>query len=418
MKIPSIFSIIVLPVLQLIASSAHSQDPSGAWSGPKQYIVLSTSDNYDGSIKNGKQMPNPYKMVNETYGSLEGKPVAIGVAPMFRVFQKDMNVFKEEMRNHLKQSEKYKVPIFICLSSFVFNNARPDLWNWWDKNAPGYNPANKYNVEWFDWTPDSAVKIGWLNWGSQMRLPPMPNLMSPAFRKELGIAFNELGSIVKEWYEKLPENEKWLLIGFRTTDEVAIGINNWYYPNGNSFLDKDPKDDPQTGLQPLILPSRGVQTIGYAAVKTAGIKSSGTITIEDINEACRRHCEYCSKLIFDLGFPREKIYSSSFGKTEGECKTCITDYSCPSWSFYHAEAMTPSRFESAFAALAYSDAPYWAMAEWGIPRTSEVERFQSGLGTGLALQNIRFIRLTGEFFDPPLRGTPEALVEVLKNILE
>lgn len=71
----------------------------------------------------------------------------------------------------------------IELDGINYWQARPDLWNWWDKSKPGYNPENKKNVEWTDWTPDSAVKIGWRNWGSQHRVLPMPNLMSPAYLK-------------------------------------------------------------------------------------------------------------------------------------------------------------------------------------------------------------------------------------------
>ena len=349
--------LITAVIFSIAVSACYSmKNQEQAWSGPNQYIVLSTEHHRDGSILNGNVSSNPYKILREHYGSFEGKSIAIGVAPMFRVFQKEFSIFEKNLKNHLRESQHYQVPIFICLSSFVFNNARPDMWNWWDENAPGYNPENRYNVEWYDWTPDSAVKIGWLNWGSQRRLPPMPNLMSPVYRKELERAFTSLGTIVKEWYDQLPENQKWLLIGFRTTDEVAIGINNWYYPNGNSYIEKDPSADPTTGLDVYDLPSRGVRTIGYAAVKTAGIKSAGEMKMEYINEVCRRHCEYCSKLIHNLGFTREKIYSSSFGKTVDECRTCITSYSCPSWSFYHKTAIDPLEFSSALDALEFSDA--------------------------------------------------------------
>lgn len=404
--------------INLFALSALGSTVEKDWSGPAQFVVLSTADHFDGSKQNGGEMPNPYKIIHETYGSFAGKELAIGVAPMFRVFQKDMDIFISEMKNHLKFAQVYKVPVFFCLSSFVFNNARPDLWNWWDPNAPGYNPGNRNNVEWFDWTPDSAVKIGWLNWGNQMRLPPMPNLMSPVFRAEVRKAFQTLGSIVKDWYDQLPQEDKWLLIGFRSTDEVAIGINNWYYPEGNSYLGKDPSEDPKTRLKVKELPSRGVQTIGYAAVKTAGLKSYGVITMKEINEVCRLHCENCSKILFDLGFPREKIFSSAFGKSVEECKTCITNYSSPSWSFYHQEALHPEEFDSAVNALKFSDAPCWAMAEWGIGANSSSEEYLSGLKKGLDMQNCRFIRLTGEWFRNPMpKAKEQVVVSALQNLL-
>jgi len=175
---------------------------------------------------------------------------------------------------------------------------------------------------------------------------------------------------------------------------MAIGVNNWYYPNGNSYVGQSTANDPKTGIDPYNLPSRGVQTIGYNAVKTAGIKSSGTITIEDINEVCRRHGEFLSKIYYDLGFPRDKIFTSSFAKSLGEAKTCVNDYSCPSWSFYHAEAMNPTLFTSAMEVLKTSTAPGWCMAEWGIGSNSATD-YYNGLKTSLAMSGNKLIRITG-----------------------
>lgn len=355
------------------------------WLEPQQYIVLSSSDSrYN------------YQLLKQYFGSQVGKKVAIAQAPLFRVFQRDMSVFEASMREHLRQSLLYGIPIFFFLSVTPFNEARPDLWNWWDTTKPGYNPENINNVEWYGWTSDAAVKIGWLNWGKQMRLPPMLNQMSPVIQAAEKEAVTRLMTIVKTWYDALPADKKYLFAGIRSTDEMAVGINNWYYPNGNSYVNKPESGDPTTGINPLILPSRGVQTIGFNAVKMAGIKTSGTITIEDLNEVCRRHGEFMSKIYFDMGFPRHKIFCSSFAKTLGEAKTCINDYSCPSWSFYHAEAVTPTAFESAMEAIKASNAPAWGMAEWGIPWDNlDITKCKNAIQTGLALPKNKLIRLTG-----------------------
>lgn len=396
---------------------ARAAEPAAGWAGPDRFIVLSTVAGFDGSARGGDVRPNPYAVVRDAYGPFEGRSIAIGVAPMFRVFQADMDVLSAALRNHLRLARETRVPVFICLSTFVFNTARPDLWNWWDPGAPGYDPDNVHHVEWTGWSPASAVKIGWLNWGSQMRLPPMPNLMSPKFQAAMREAFTTLGSIVKEWHDALPEEDRWLFIGFRSTDEVAMGVNNWHYPDGNRYVGQDPADDPRTGIDPSVLPSRGVQTIGYSAVRSAGLRSSGELTMDDINEVCRRHCEYSSRLLFDLGFPRDKIFSSSFGKTVRECSTCLTPYSCPSWSFYQTSAIRPDGYVAALEALAVSDAPVWAMAEWGIGRNARSSAYRTGLGAGLALSGCRFIRLTGEWFGHSPRAVEPEPAAALKSLI-
>jgi hypothetical protein len=198
---------------------------------------------------------------------------------------------------------------------------------------------------------------------------------------------------------------------------MAVGINNWYYPNGNSYVGKPESGDPTTGINPLVLPSRGVQTIGFNAVKTAGIKTSGTLTIEDLNEVCRRHGEFMSKIYFDMGFPREKIFCSSFAKTLGEAKTCINDYSCPSWSFYHAEAVTPNLFSSAMDALKLTTAPAWGMAEWGIPwENLDITKCKTALQTGLAIPKNKLIRLTGSNVVSDAGVVNLALIDAVKQV--
>lgn len=376
------------------------------WLSPQQYIVFSSSDSrYN------------YETIKQYFGSQVGKNVAVAVAPLFRIFQRDITVFETAMREHLRQSLLYEIPIFFFLSVTPFNEARPDLWNWWDSSAPGYNPDNINNVEWYDWTSASAVKIGWLNWGKQMRLPPMLNQMSPKVQQEEKIAVTRIMTLVKEWYDALPANKKYLFAGIRSTDEMAVGINNWYYPNGNSYVGKPESGDPTTGINPLVLPSRGVQTIGFNAVKTAGIKTSGTLTIEDLNEVCRRHGEFMSKIYFDMGFPREKIFCSSFAKTLGEAKTCINDYSCPSWSFYHAEAVTPNLFSSAMDALKLSTAPAWGMAEWGIPwENLDITKCKTALQTGLAIPKNKLIRLTGSNVVSDAGVVNLALIDAVKQV--
>lgn len=377
------------------------------WLSPEQYIALSTGDG-DSFAKD----------INELFGSFIGKQVAVANAPLFRLFERDMNTFVPRMENQLREAEMYNVPIMIFLSVLPFTNARPDLYNWWDQNASGYNPDNVNNVEWYGWDESKAVKIGWLNWGSQMRLPPMPNIMSPTFQNAEKDAIVTLMTIVKNWYDQLPENKKYLFAGIRSTDEMAIGVNNWYYPNGNDYLDQDKSNDPTTGLDVYDLPSRGVQTIGYNAVRTVGIKSSGEITIEDLNEVCRLHGEFLSKIYYDMGFPREKIFASSFGKTVGECKTCFNQYACPSWSFYHSYAANPTKFTEAFEALESSDAPAWAMMEWGIPRTQPDSKvWETNLRTGLALEGNKIIRITGGLVVSAKHGTNMPAVEAIQKIL-
>ncbi len=170
-------------------------------------------------------------------------------------------------------------------------DARPDLWNWWDPAIPGFDPANRENVEWSGWTADQALKLAWRNWGRQLRVRPPPNLMSPRYRQACHDKMALLIPVVLQWWNALPANKKELLVGLKVGWESSIGVNAWYYPNGNDLLAKPADGDPKQGKRVTELPARGVSPIGYAAVKTAGLRAEGEITEADLAEVVRRHLE-------------------------------------------------------------------------------------------------------------------------------
>ena len=115
--------------------------------------------------------------VVDTIGSRGTSRLRIGVSHSFSMFQGDPDTTLQSLKNLLAAAEAADVPVLICIDGQNWWQSRPDLWNWWDPDKPGYNPANRNNVEWTGWSPDDAVKIGWRNWGSQIRV--RVNLQNP-----------------------------------------------------------------------------------------------------------------------------------------------------------------------------------------------------------------------------------------------
>lgn len=349
------------------------------WGGPQQYIFL---NDYDWAYN--------YEKIKVHFGSSKGKSVAVGAGFIIYCFERSSAVLEQEITEHLRLSEELEIPVLVQLDAITFMGARPDLWNWWDSSKAGYNPDNKNNVEWTSWSPDDAVKIGWLNWGRQIRLNPMPNLMSPVYRQAVADEMTHLITIVAQWYQQLPADKKYLFGGVKVTGEMFLGVNNWYYPNGNSYVDQDPANDPQTGINVLDVPSRGVQTIGYAALKTAGIKTSGNITGDDIAEIARRHSEIVSKLCADLGIPRNHIFAHAAGHGK-DLEACINRYASPSWSFYGQDAINPAGYTEALDILKTSDAPYFGIAEWSVGDSQDPNKWTDPIRNGLSIPRCRYL---------------------------
>lgn len=335
--------------------------------------------------------PHAFQEIVSVFGKNSGK-TAIGIGFIISYLNMPPDKAAAKLRKYLTLSEQFNLPVIIQLDGEQWWGNRPDLWNWWDKTKPGYNPENKMNVEWSGWTSDSAVKIGWRNWGNQIRVLPMPNLMSPAYREACHTAMKMLIPIIMDWWHALPEEKRYLLIGIKVGWESAIGVNNWYYPNGNELLDEPEINDPTYGLKVDSLPDRGVEAIGYAAVSKLGLAHSGKLTEQELTKVVQVHLEDLCKVCAGLGVPRNKLFTHCGGWSKGETlyTAAVNRYSCPGWSFYDY-ASNPDDDVTAMAALKTSDAPYWGAVEWLYQVQNTEKGWKSALEKTLSTPGIRYL---------------------------
>lgn len=301
-------------------------------------------------------------------------------------------VLTHSLRRFLALAEETDTPVCVTLSGEYWWQGRPDLWNWWDPAGPGYNPANRENVEWSSWSSEDALKIAWLNWGRQIRIPPPPNLLSPRYREACREKLRLLAPIVANWWKALPVGKQDLFVGLKVSWESAIGVNGFYYTNGNALLGQPEAGDPKTGIQTGIVPSRGVAQIGYAAVKTGGIRAGGRITEADLAEVVRRHMEDNAREAARLGLPRDRIFTHCGGWKEGELlfDAAVNRFSSPGWSFY-GRAIKPASNAGVQRALKLSDAPCWAASEWLHQGEDTVEAWRDSIQSTLADPRCRFL---------------------------
>ena len=138
-----------------------------------------------------------------------GARIRVGVSFIFSYFNAlGDDVLLQSLKNFLRLAQETDTPVLVQLDGEYWWDARPDLWNWWDKGRPGFNPANKENVEWTSWSSDDAIKINWLNWGRQIRMLPYPNLMSPRYRQACREKMRLLVPVVRDWWQALPGQER------------------------------------------------------------------------------------------------------------------------------------------------------------------------------------------------------------------
>ena len=352
---------------------------------------------------------------NQYFSDLSDSEVKIATTMIFSYLRYDAVVLKKSLKKFLMLASETDTPVLIKFDGENWWDGRPDLWNWWDPDAPGYNPENRNNVEWAGWNSDRALKIAWRNWGRQLRVAPPPNLMSPAFRQAGREGMDELMPIIMDWWKGLPANKKHLFVGINVGWEASIGLNAYYYPNGNDLIDQPPENDPKFTAIPEDVRDRGKVQIGYAALKTAGIRSSGDITEHDLYEVVRRHLEGLSKYMSDYGFPREKIFTHGTGDFDEKLfDAALNEYASPSWSSYRY-AHDPAASEGILRGIGFNDAKYWGIAEWWLHSSKTQEAWESALEKTLFYPGFRFL---GVYHWKGISENPEAIEairEVMKN---
>lgn len=318
----------------------------------------------------------------------------IGLSFIFSIMETPPERLRTALESLLSASERSGVPILVTIDGQNWWESRSDLWNWWDPTLPGFNPANRRNVEWTGWGPEHAVKVGWRNWGHQVRVRAAPNLASPRFLAEHWKAYDVLVPVLVRWHHQLPPDRKFLFGGLKIGWEASINVNAYYHPGGNAIYERSPADasgDP-TAHDPSAGWTFGKPPLGYAAVSTAGIRKSGRLMREDVEEAVRRYLEQLSAYAVRKGLPAHLVFTHQGGTyapwdQHMSFRAGMNAYSIPGWSFYSHDPSEIAPLREQMEAAGHTQ---WAASEWwrGGP---DAETWRQRFEAALRFKQCRFV---------------------------
>ena len=355
--------------------------------------------------------------VNKVNASPNNK-LKLGISVLFDFLGSNIDSVSKSLDLFMQLSQQTKVPILINLDGINWLTARPDLWNWWDAAKPGYNPQNKKNVEWTGWDESTAIKTSWRNWGKQFRMHPAPNLASPAILNAQIVSLRKLVPQIVKWYNALPGDEKYLLGGVKLGHETSIGVNGYYYKEGNRYLERMPNDkslDPLESYNAEAGFSGGLTQIGYAAVTTSGIKNKGMITAADMELIIHTFLDTLCNTAYSLGLPKSLIYTHQGGTFAPWDKhlsfaAAVNNFSSPGWSLYNTN---PNGAGDLGDVLDKRITPGWAAVEWWWEAANKNE-WINNLETTLKFKDCRFIAIFN--WENGLEKSPEG-IEAVKEVI-
>ena len=239
----------------------------------------------------------------------------------------------------LNASRVTGIPISIVMDGQNWWDGVPELYNWWDEGKPGFDPSNVNNVEWYGPSNASAVKIGWRNWGSQIRVLPEQNILSPAVLAALRPRLQAMAGAVAKWYRSLEPEEQRLLACVKVGWEAGTQYNAYYYAGGNDLFASDPRDDPTSGLKFPSVRSGvggGLPTLGFAAASTPAAASAGLglkpgQTSLDRNQVAgltRVYAEWLTQTVTAAGIPADLVVNHVGGQQPFEHSSVSSRVTC------------------------------------------------------------------------------------------
>lgn len=382
-----------------------------------RYIFLNTWTKWSA----GKPSSFNEEVINQIKKKIdapENDKLQLGISYNFDYLRYDLDSVGKSLDNFMALSQAAEVPILINVDGVNWWGGRPDLWNWWDPDKAGYNPENRKNVEWTGWHDSLAIKIAWRNWGRQLRVLPPPNLSSPEVITAHINALQKLIPRIVKWYHALPEDQKYLLGGVKVGWEASIGVNAYYYKEGNRYFEQLPNNtslDPKESFRAEGGLFGGLTPLGYAAIKTAGIKQQGKITRRDITQVVHNFLDTLSHTVHHIGLPKNKIYTHQGGTFKPWDKhlsfsAAANNYSRPGWSFYNTDPATAGDLHDV---LDRRENTGWAAVEWWWPGSDKME-WVYNLKRTLKFRNCRFLTIYN--WDGMLEKNREGILAVQEVI--
>lgn len=417
MKYLPCLSVAVLCGSTLLAAGAEPHDPVAAGELPR-YVFFNKIPGLDWRQGDPRRFTvESMREIPEKIGTPGDERLRVGVCFIFSLLESDTATLQRSIAAMLETARKAEVPVMVNLDGQNWWQTRPDLWNWWDPSLPGFDPANRTNVEWTDWGPEHAIKISWRNWGRQIRIRPAQNIFAPRVQKEVRAKLAACVPVIARWYRELPADKRYLFGGVKVGWEASINVNAYYYPDGNRIFEtnpneaaKDPDDrDPAKGF------TFGSACLGYAAATSSGLTKKGELTIADHEAMIHRYLAELANLARSKGVPAHLVFTHQGGTYAPwdkhlSFKPAITPDSIPGWSFYSHD---PQDCGSLATDLEAAGREQWAAIEWW-RGGSNAEEWRQRFERTFAFKQCRLIAV---YNWEPFSKTPEALTAVRELIV-
>jgi hypothetical protein len=261
--------------------------------------------------------------------------------------------------------------VMLAFDFHIAWRSRPDLWNWFDTNQPGYNAANRRNVEWFGWDGPPA-KTRYLDWGVPERMAPPACLTSAAYRSEVSrLVRDVIAPPLKEELAALDrEGKRRLFAGVLVGAEPGIEDLSNPDPQTAKLMAEDGAPRGQLGYRALL--DRGYTQNNPPADLHQAL--AGVIQ-ETVGFWCHQFAQ--------AGLPEDRLYphvAAQMPEMPGaQVSAAFNAWSRPGWTTYPVGLLTTG-FGPLYDELQKRGNPPWAGVEANVGIPGAVVDWETYLG--------------------------------------
>lgn len=266
------------------------------------------------------------------------------------------------IREAFQVARREDVAVYFAIESHYFWQTRPDLWNFFDRAGPGYDPENKNNVEWSDWK-GTAFPYRFLNWGTPEKLAPHMCYACPRIRSEVGrlVAQFLAPPIVAGIGELRAAGKGLLFAGITVTSEPSI--------DNYSIIDSL---DPALGQYMDQLGAPKVR-LGYNALTRSGYTEANPPPdlVTALGEINRQFAAHWAQQLVAAGVPPSKLYTHLAAPagmpppldfTNAPLSAAFNDFSRPGFTTYPI-GLLGHGFEPIYDELSRHGSHHWGGTE-------------------------------------------------------
>jgi hypothetical protein len=325
----------------------------------------------------------------------DGKTRQLAVGAGIPIFVSDASI-AHEIRLRFDIARQTNVAVHFNVDDHIGWDERPDLWNWYDPKKPGYNAANRKNVEWYDWegTPN---KRRYLTPNGTPSQTPHMCYNSPMIKAEIGRVISQVvGPALKGEINTLKQDgQEYLFAGITVGAEAGFDDYSMVSKLLPQLPSHDTGDPIQMDVARMIREAAKLMDedkapysrLGYCSMTNAGYSKANppadfNRALADVNQ---KFIEFWDKQFVDAGLPCSRIYthvatsSLQDDNNNAPIRIVFNPYARPGWTTYPIGTLA-NGFQPLYDELAKHGNPAWGGVEannpaFAIPNAPSWEKY-------------------------------------------